>query len=494
MSRSIFFFDDAELHRTSGLHRTYGPVEKLGVMTLDGEPWDFIHEPSASFAGTIIERPGGGWWMYYSHYSYEEGIYFRLALAESDDGLTWNRVDLGPARAEGQPRNIITVKGLPPNENIIQPQVVPAPEGGWLMYFWLHGHERGVVRYVAAESDDGYAWRIVNLETPCLFHPSDYQVGPSGWAAGLTKAPAEERYADKRTYNHLAAKRLRSNDATYVYTMPDGAGYEMFTVWLIPNHEGTGRHIPHDNAPGVVRALQRRTSADGIAWSDPELIIWPDDDDAADMQFYYISRDMEEDWRIGFIGHYRCWDQTMAIEPAFSRDGRQWSRPLRGNWIPWGTVEDTDPVSMYAPNRFVDLEDGRRLLLYTGHSILHNSKLPEGVTEKRRAIMGAAVPRGRYLGLRTADRQAGWIETKPFIQTAEVITVDADIRGALRYELCNPFGMPLEGFHLAECDTVKGNDGRTALTWNGRTTKDYQYDAVMLRLEIDGGTVYSIGT
>ena len=87
----------------------------------------------------------------------------------------------------------------------------------------------------------------------------------------------------------MAAKRLRSNDATYVYANPDGSGYEMLTVWLLPNDAESGRRVPHDNAPMVLRTIHRRTSADGLIWSDPELIVVPDEHDPFDMQFYYMA-------------------------------------------------------------------------------------------------------------------------------------------------------------------------------------------------------------
>jgi hypothetical protein len=491
MSRTFYFFDDTDLALESGFHRVPGPVEKLGAMTVDGRLWD--DEPAASFAGSVVSAPGGGWRMYYSYHE-PGGKVFRVALAESADGLTWHRSDLKQNLLRGNATNHFALGGLAADDNVGQPQVVPRPYGGWYMHFWLHDHDRGLVRYLTAGSDDGVEWTVLDPDTPTVFHPADREVGQNGWVAGLTKASPEDQFADERAYSWLAAKRLRSGDATYVYANSDGSGYEMLTVWLLPNEAESGRRVPHDNAPMVVRTVHRRTSADGLVWSDPELIVVPDDHDPFDMQFYYMAAEpvsRSSDWHVGYLGHYRCWDQTMDVEIAFSRDKRHWERPVRGGWIPKGGADEIDHASVYATNRTIPLSDGRRLMLYTGHNSLHNSTLPPGVAGPKRAIMGATLRNNRFLGLKTLARQAGRIRTKPFILTEESIAIDATVEGGIRAALCDAFGKPLDGFGLAESDDMTG-DGPFRLTWRGKGCEGYRYDAVSLCLEVADGTVYSV--
>ena len=163
----------------------------------------------------------------------------------------------------------------------------------------------------------------------------------------------------------MAAKRLRSNDATYVYYDEAGGRFEMFSVWLIPCDEASGWQTPHDNAPGVNRVIQRRQSEDGIVWSDPEILIMPDEHDPMHQEFYYLAVQPDGDWKIGMLGHYRCWEQTMDLELCFSRDGHEWLRPLRGGWVPRGGPDEIDHMSVYATNRLIDRGD-HWLLLYRG--------------------------------------------------------------------------------------------------------------------------------
>ena len=283
----MVFYDDQAVERSIDLDLVYGPVEKAGMVMESDRASDF--GCVSSFASTVVPREDGGWRMYYSMYSNTPGAdTFRIALAESVDGLHWDKPDLGQLQWDGADTNHLCFEGLHGGANVIQPQVVRLADGRWRMYFWLHSHDRGMIRYLAADSDDGLHFKVVNLQRPCLFHPSDREVGQAGWAAGLTSADPTDKFADQRTYEFLAAKRLRSNDATFVYRHPDTGRFEMYSVWLMPN-KGPGTYVPFDNAPGVSRVLHRRTSADGLDWSGPDLILVPDEDDPRHMQFYHLA-------------------------------------------------------------------------------------------------------------------------------------------------------------------------------------------------------------
>jgi hypothetical protein len=198
-----------------------------------------------------------------------------------------------------------------------------------------------------------------------------------------------------------------------------------------------------------------------------------------------------EDWRLGMLGYYRCWEQTMDLELCFSRDGRHWQRPLRGAYVPRGGIDEVDYYSIYPTNRL--LPDGEDwLMLYDGGNWKHNRELAEGVAERRTAIMAARLPKQRIAGLRTAGSATGSLELK-CIPGVEAISVDADIQGQLRAELRDTFGRPLEGYHLYEAVPVKGDSTGHVLRWEGdRTSEPYRYDAVILRLEVTDGTVYGV--
>jgi hypothetical protein len=490
MSRRVFFYDDEDLETAHGLHLAYGPVHKRGLIDWPRPDWEL--ERASVFVGSVIAMPGGGWRCYYSGQCPTGERKFGLALAESADGCEWTKPALGQLEIDGADTNRIVFENEPEDGSFTQPQVVRIPDGTWLMWSWWHAQEIGYIRYVRAESDDGIHWTLNDLDKPAVMHPSDRELGQNAWVVGLTDASAEDRFADRRSMEWMEAKRLRSNDATSVYYDRALRQFEMYSVWLMPCDPQTYRYTPHDNAPRVLRTIHRRISDDGLAWSDPEMLILADEHDPMHQEFYYLSIEPRGDWDIGMLGHYRCWEQTMDLELCFSRDRRRWARPLRGGWIPRGEADDIDYMSIYSTNRLMDMGDFWRVL-YRGGNLKHNHELPAGVEEARQETFVADAPKGRFAGLSTTDRAIGALTLKRFNHTAERITVDADINGRLQAELRDPYGRPLEGFALNDCAPVVGDAPEHVLRWaDGKTSAEYRYDVVSLRIEVEDGVVYSV--
>ena len=479
--KTIRFYDDADLLDKQGLALVPGPVSKLGEVSFADKP---AGNRLACFAGAVLPWQGG-WRLYYSDLGPYPHREYRLGVVESSDGLNWVRVNAGGADG------FIHPTGLAVEEKLVQPQVVLLPDGRVRLYCWWHGHDRGRARYIAADSDNGVDFTFVNVDDPCLFHPSDFNVGQSGFAAGLTAPVVNADHEAERTVPWLESKRRRSNDATFVYYNQRSRQFELYSVWLAPNDPESHRYIPHDNAPQIIRVLHRRTSEDGLLWSDPELILIPDEHDPLDIQFYHLAVQEVGEWRLGMLGHYRCWAQTMDIELCFSRDGSHWQRPLRGGFIPRGGPEEIDYFYAYPTSAMIPDGDDW-IMLYDGGNSKHNGLLPEGIEKRRSAIMAARMPGGRFAGLQSTGR-VGSLELK-CIPGAAAITIDAEVRGHLRAELRDIFGRPLEGYHLDEADVVTGDSPRHVLRWAGKTSEAYRYDALRLRLELTDGTIYAVNT
>ncbi len=485
----IYAFDRQALGRCAGAHLVAGPVKKLGVV-LDADVSSDMEHVSC-FAGSVVPIDGGSWRMYYSC-TQRRPLAFGIAVAESGDGIHWTKPRLGQMLWEGNDTNRLVMEDLHDTANIVQPVVLQLPDGRWRMYFWYHRHDQGMIRYLIAESEDGLQFRTVGIDRPAILHPADREVGQHGKTAGLTAASDREPADANRSFDPMQAKRLRSNDATYVYYDDAKNEFEMYSVWLLPNGPETHRHVPHDNAPSALRTIHRRVSDDGLSWSAPELVMVPDADDPLDMQFYYLAVHRQSDWRIGFLGHYRCWAQTMDIELCFSRDGRHWDRPLRGGWVPRDPPPQRGCMSAYATNDLIDLGD-RWLMLYTAGNMKHNDELPEGVKRRWSGVMGATVPKCRLAGLASSPRTTARLALSPFILTESEVRLDADVNGELRAELCDPFGTPLPGFEMDRSIPIHGDRPDHVLRWEGsKTASPYRYDAVSLRVEMTDATLYAV--
>ncbi len=482
INRRLYFFDEALPAGSRNIRPVYAPVKKLGVVLEGDAPWE--NDGSvATFCSTILRLDDNRYRMYYT--TFGNGS-MRMAVAESDDGLTWQRRPLGQEKWQGHDTNRIVltgvfdqgttdpepvVSGLARQNNVCQPQVLRLPDGRWRMYYWHHpkGWGRMGYFYTVAESDDGLKWDVPHFDRPIL---------NSHWVADAEKlSPA----AQDREKAHC------SNDANYVYWNPRLGCYEQFSQWFVD--AVPDRCVDTDNMSHSLRMIQRRVSADGLEWSAPELVIQADGHDPWDQQFYHLAVQYHEDWMIGSLGHYRVEDnqQTIDLELVFSRDGRRWERPVRGGFIP-REAGSRDAESLMPPNAWID-QDDRWLCLYTGVARKHNQARRSDLPPQ--CIMAATWAKHRFVGLR-AERLTGGFMTPVFYPQADEILIDADVRGWLRAELCDIWGRKLDGYRLGQSLEIRGDDPAHALRWNGRTIQGCRHTAIRLRLEFSDADVYGV--
>jgi len=482
ISQRQFFFTETLPHDARNVRHAYAPVKKLGVLMDANETGR--RGSVATFASTILRLENGRYRMYYTCLSPD---YSRMgiAVAESEDAIHWTRVPLGPAARNGHETDRIVFRNLQGDQSFVgQPQVSRMPDGRWRMYFWKH--REGHLRYLVAESDDGLVWTVLALDAPALYHPCDREVR-APWTKGLSLNDDVAWNTDEGATASLAARALQSNDATFVYYNADLVRYECYSVWLTP--AVPDRRVEVGNAPGVHRTIQRRLSRDGLAWSSPELILMPDQRDPWDLQFYHMAVQWHEDWMVGSLGHYRVEDgqQTMDLELTFSRDGRTWHRPLRGGFIP-RDPNARDAMGIYPPNAWVDRGD-HWLCLYSATVTRHNETAK--TDSPGTCIMGATFGKHRLAGL-AAGREPGGFLSDAFFPTHGNITLDADIRGWLRAELCDAWGRKIDGFHLMDGMPVTGDSHSHMLAWRGRDTRPFTHESVRLRVEFADGMLYNI--
>ena len=332
---------------------------------------------------TCPAEPLGGdtWRLWYSAVGAGNKDY-TLACAEGVPGGKMKKTvaRLSPGPAEDAP---LAVGNLPAGWRTVQPVHLQLANGKHRLYFWAHGPQ--VARYLAAESDDGRRYRVIDPLRPVLYHPNDRAAwgvpSPDGILAHAK--PATNRPADEPR----AESKLISNDATNVYQLPDGT-FEMYSVGLVQVPKGDPAYIAEDNAPGWLRYIDRYVSPDGLHFEGRRRIISRDARDPADQQFYYLSVTHTPKGRVGILGHYRVAAQTMDMEWCFSPDGLKWERPLRSAWLPRGDQSQPDSYGVYAGHNIVH-HGGQYHLFYTGVNYAHNGKHAYG--PPRQVVMHATV-------------------------------------------------------------------------------------------------------
>lgn len=493
-SRRLYFFSEALPEGARNIRQVYAPVQKHGIVFEGDAPWE-KGGGVASFCSTIIRLDDGRYRLYYTSVNAD---CMRMAVAESDDGLAWSRLPLGQEKWQGHDTNRIVLTGVPGAEagdpqagelvtpdgrtivldgetsrqnQVGQPQVLRLTDGRWRMVYWHHQHGWGRVPYLytVAESTDGLRWHVPHYDRPAL---------NSHWLGDQSALSEEVR---------LAEKARRTNDANFVYWNPRLGCYEQFSQWFLD--ASPERRVAEDNCPDFNRMIQRRVSADGLTWSAPELVIQADARDPWDQQFYHLAIQYHEDWLIGSLGHYRVENaqQTMDLELVFSRDGRNWQRPLRGGFIP-REPGGRDAEGVYPPNTWIDKGD-RWLCLYSATARQHNQH--DRQDRPPTCIMAASWSKHRFVGLRAEAVPGGFLTPVFYPQSGE-IRVDADVRGWLRAELCDAWGRKREGYHLEHSIPVQGDGQAHVLRWRDRDTNGFLHDPVRLRFEFADADVYGV--
>lgn len=327
---------------------------------------------------STVEALDGDRWRIWTSVSVPKSPFKQIGYHTGRIGGEWAHSPAVTTPGDPDPGAALAIGGLPEGWFPVQGVTLRLRDGRSRIYFWAHGEK--VVRYLAADSEDGRAYRVVNASSPCLYHPADRCVGAEAMEeAGLGRYG--RRKAAPASGENPASAQLIVNDATNVYQLPDGS-FELYSVALVPVAEDDPRYAPQDNIPGRVRVVDRFTSRNGLDWSERRRVVEPDANDPVDLQFYYLSVTHTERGRVGLLGHYRLDSQTIDLEACYSSDGIHWERPQRRPW-----VERDSPGAaagsylLHAPHAMVHRE-GRWHLFYTGGNFAHNHLDSHGAPDR----------------------------------------------------------------------------------------------------------------
>lgn len=372
------------LAQTSGKKDFDGPLpcapsawKKHGIILEATEPWE--GRGIQNFTSPAEPLANGEWRIWYSISGSRNGL--GIAYADGEPGKPMRKFPAQCSASEPEDAPF-AIGNLPDKWRPVQVVHILLRNGKHRIYFWAHGP--GILRYLAAESVDGRRYRVVNLNRPVLYHPNDRAA--QGVASPDGMMLRKQQSKDRPENESLALPRLISNDATNIYQLPDGT-FEMYSVALVPVPKTDPAYMPHDNAPGMIRLIDRYTSEDGLRFETRTRVIQRDAQDPVDQQFYYLASTRTSKGCVGMLGNYRCEAQTMDLEWCFSPDGAKWQRPVRQAWLPRSEPPAVDSYGIYGNSQLVQ-HGGKWHLFYTAVNSAHNGKQSHG--KPRQVIMYAS--------------------------------------------------------------------------------------------------------
>jgi len=461
MDRRCLLIDDAEIESLSELQRELGRPEKFaGNPVLRCEcPWEML---GIQTYGTVIydgeEDLFKLWYLTHAGPSDEivkvDGVdrlanMTLLAYATSPDGVTWARPGLGQIDFEGSRENNLLKIGRVNVEGasvLLEPGEMD-PSRRFKALYWEHG-----------------SGEITEMEDGTLL-----------WGDG-------------------------EGDGIWVSFSPDGVRWTNYPGNpVIPMGSDTGQSVVWD--PGMNRyvafgrfgaggrKVARSESPDFVHWSEPRLVLEPDDDDGPNTQFYGISVTLYEGIYIGLLwvfhiepgGHLGGGKDVgnIDIQLVSSRDGIHWDRVCeRQVFIPNGPSGSWDSRIIQAACRFVTQGD-RHLIYYNGAPYGHGRGRRRGNSQ----IGFATLRRDGFVCL-SAGGRAGSMTTRAFRKPRGNLHLNIDASGGsteIHYLDGRPD--PLRSVKL----TTDSVDLRPS--WSGEPPREG--DEIRLRFEMVNSKLYS---
>jgi len=493
----IFYSDDFVEHVNVGWRIEPGVPDPANPLLEPQYPWD---SGCAFSHGTVMIDPFDGQWkMWYISTPYADADNLfdrRLTYATSDDGVHWVRpllevvpyagppgktnADYARESAEGvsdTPRKVLCEK-----TNILLDHASggfcsfasvfanrdAAPSEWYEMFLFrcpiFGGPRQNGVPYVQGlapvakedakwlcryTSPDGIRW--VAKDGPIVIATSD-----SCWIYKELSAVTGHRYVA----HHKA--ELRG-------TLPTG-----FTARIPPYEIACYTPEHFDNC----RVQWRRTSEEGIHWSEKELVLAPDPMDPPDTQFHELTVfPYSEGGLIGLVAVEHCNEQSLTQYFAASRNGTQWWRPSRRRpCVPLASLGDYGGSCVYGMRMMVE-EGDRMHLYYCGLSNQQNTVYDSkrGCHPFNGAVMRATWQTGRFWAAVTS--RGGASEGQLLTPTQDdlagkslVVNAVTVADGKVEAEIVGADRTPIPGYSRADCVPLRGDHRSTTLHWRSGST------------------------
>ncbi len=413
-----------------GERRLHHPVPREVVLRCD-RPWE-----GDTSAYIVVLHDGERVRMYYRGSAGAGRDDQVCCLAESPDGINFERVNAGVIEFEGSTDNNIVWRGLAAHN--FTPFLDPNPAAPPDQRYKAVGYSEAGKGLGGFVSPDGIHWREV-ADGPIITDGAFDSQNLVFWDAlrGL--------YVDFHRKGRDGVRDIMTcTSADFVHwTAPvfieyaDGRKEHMYTNGIIPYFRA-----PHIYLGLPARFVPSRTKIEGR--EDPGV------SDGVLMS----SRD-------GL--HFERWEEAF-VRPGL--DPEVWTD--RNNYPAWGMIE-TAPgeISVY----------------WTEHYRHPTMRVRRGT-----------IRTDGFVSVH-AGGEAGEMLTRPLVFSGERLVVNyaTSAVGWLRFELCDEAGEPIEGFSLFDSEVLFGNELAHQVTWRGGAdVRALAGRPVRLRVQLEDADLYSI--
>jgi hypothetical protein len=486
---TILLVDDADILYRSGTKRVLCPLIRNPANPLLKNglcPW----ETAIAWTSVYRDPATGKYQLWYQAFAgdaaRDKTRRCVVSYAESDDGLKFNRPNLGLFDFNGiKETSIVLVANGGTSDRygasvIVDPRDRDASRRYKMAYFDFtrdsDGHEYPGLN--VAFSSDGIHWTKhpgpLSLTSRGSYgDPVPFQNEPNRpWAIPLSMADAYDVFYDVPRQSFVSYGKMWIDG-------PDGGMY-----W---------KH-----------AMGRIESKDFVHWSKPQLILTTDDADPPWVEFhttpvFYYSE--------CYFAAMQILDRAtrggvVDVELATSRDGFHWERPFRKPfWLARSMGHDFDSGSIFLAAQPIVLE--KEIRFYYG---AYGQGATGGTDYNFASGIGmAAMPRDRFAGLHPLARSdqptlkqplenVGQVTLKPIkLGRSSSLAVNANASaGEIRVEVLDGDGKRVRGFSYDEAIPIQGNSLKHAVQWKSGGLSGLPEQQYLLRIHLKNVTVYAI--
>ncbi len=246
------------------------------------------------------------------------------------------------------------------------------------------------------------------------------------------------------------------------------------------------------------RSIRRSTAKRFDEWNEPQFVFMPDPQDPIDADVYSSGycRYPGGDLHLMFLPFYHRNTSTVDIQLASSRDGLLWSRPQR---VP--IVQRQEYGCIYPMPDLVPLNDDQWGIMFMGNPGRHDFRTdPTDDSPRETAEWRWATWKRERLVALEAEGEARFTTVQRECEGGEMkINYETETGGWVRVELVHPPVTPpqpveaFSGFGADEADVLVGDELSRGVSWKGGTDlSSLKGRQVSIRIHMARAKLYAI--
>jgi len=445
------FVDRRFIEKSENIELTVNPpVKRPGAVLKSDRPWDAFRLIYYSIA-----KDGDAYKMWYQAFDRDQwgGGISRMCYALSEDGLAWEKPNLGLVEYNGSKENNILLEPSKLGCVFIDPHGKPEER-----YKMLSGIGTTRIR----TSPDGIHW---TLHPQVVWKPTWDTQKQAWWDPRIEKYVIQTRVQVKK-----------DNELPFPFVEPIASDPPVVAPKLHRPIRALGRlevddimkPWPTDEVRTIMSADEHDPPGSDI-YHPGGVCQYPYAADA-----YFMFPFTYQHFRAG-EGHPQN-DGVNDVQFAASRNGIHWMRYDRRPFIPRGLPGDPDAGTTHATGYFI--RHGNYLYQYYGgwpwtHGGFRLLSQAERQDRKNwgRQFVGVVVH--RLDGFVSADtpQKGGYLITPPLVFRGHCLELNVNVSalGSALVEIQDVAGKPIPGYTLDDCDRILMNDVAHVVCWKGNS-------------------------